>query len=105
MVIAFDQLPLNRLGRRKRWRRRRGAYHGSVPREPFTRDQLDYIERSAMRAMRVWNRALKHLDRTGANQHELYQLIRNASDAEHGLRVHAMYAKHDVEKRVKEKTP
>ena len=81
---------------------RNEPYHAPVPREPFTRDQLDYIERTALRAMRVWNRALKHLDRTGASGHELYGIIRDAADSEHGLRVHAMYAKYDAEKRAKE---
>ncbi|HEV2296522.1 MAG TPA: hypothetical protein VGR35_21950 [Tepidisphaeraceae bacterium] len=75
-----------------------------MPREPFTRDQLAYIERTALRALRVWNRALRHLDRTGATGHELYGIIQAASDAEHGLRVHAMYAKHKGEKRAKEKS-
>ena len=74
-----------------------------MPREPFTRTQLAYIEREALRSLRVWTRALKHLDRIGASGHALYGIIREASDAEHGLRVHAMYAKHEAEKQEKQR--
>ena len=76
-----------------------GAYDAAVPREPFTRDQLAFIEARALDALRVWGRALKHLNRIGAGGHELARVIRAAHDAEHALRVHAMYAKHEAEKR------
>jgi hypothetical protein len=79
--------------------RHRTRYRGATPREPFTRDQLAYVERTAGNALKAWSRAMKHLDRIGASGHELYRVIREASNAEHALRVHAMYAKHDAEKR------
>ena len=70
-----------------------------MPREPFTRDQLVFIEARSLHALRVWGRALKHLNRIGDGGHELARVIRAAHDAEHSLRVHAMYAKHEAEKR------
>jgi hypothetical protein len=71
----------------------------SMAREPFTQEQLAYIEARALEALRVWGRALKHLDRIGASNHPLYRVVRAAHDADHALRVHAMYAKHEAENR------
>jgi len=65
-------------------------------REPFTHEQLAFIEARALEALRVWGRALRHLDRTGASNHELYRVVQDAYNAEHALRVHAMYAKYEA---------
>ena len=70
-----------------------------MPRDPFTPEQLAFIEARALAALRVWGRALKHLDRIGADGHPLAQLIRAAHDAEHALRVLSMYARLDAAKR------
>jgi len=44
------------------------------------------------------------MERIGQHRHELYRVIRAAHDADHTLGVHAMYAKHEVQKRAAEKS-